>query len=174
MSEEGPRPIEDKGKITILIVEDDPKHVDILRGYLEPEGYQLRVAETQAQAMEVLETGPPDLAILDLMLEEGKDLSRPKGYEVCRGLRQNPKTAGIPVLMFTVLDQLEQIERGVEVEADDYLVKFSSAPEVRFRVEKLLEVRHIKNKAFRTITYLRLLERGRPDVSGSADPPDGR
>ncbi len=173
MTEEGSRPVGDKSKINILIVEDDPKHVDILRGYLESEGYRLRVAEKQAEAIEMLETERPDLVILDLMLEKGKDVGRPKGYEVCRSLQQNPKTAGIPVLMFTVLDQLEQIERGVEVEADDYLVKLSSPEEVRFRVEKLLEVRHIKNKAFRTIAYLRLLERGRPDVSGSPGPADG-
>ena len=173
MTEEGSRPVGDKSRISILIVEDDPKHVDILRGYLEPEGYRLRVAENQPEAIEMLEAEPPDLVILDLMLEKGEDASQPKGYEVCRSLQQNPKTAGIPVLMFTVLDQLEQIERGVEVEADDYLVKLSSPEEVRFRVEKLLEVRHIKNKAFRTIAYLRLLERGHPHVSGSPDSPDG-
>lgn len=173
MTEEGSRPVGDKSKITILIVEDDPKHIDILRGYLEPEGYRLRVARNQPEAIEMLQTESPDLVVLDLMLEEGRDASQPKGYEVCRSLQQNPKTAGIPVLMFTVLDQLEQIERGVEVEADDYLVKLSSPEEVRFRVEKLLEVRHLKNKAFRTIAYLRLLERGHPDVSGSPDSPDG-
>ncbi len=100
------------------------------------------------------------------------DASKPTGYEICRSLRQDPKTATIPVLMFTVLDQLEQIERGVEVEADDYLVKLSSPEEVRFRVEKLLEVRHIKNKARRTIAYLRLLEEGRPRTSGPPRSPD--
>ena len=105
------------------------------------------------------------------MLKED-DTLKPTGYEICRSLRQDPKTTSIPVLMFTVLDQLEQIERGVEVEADDYLVKLSSPEEVRFRVEKLLEVRHIKNKALRTVAYLRLLEEGRRDASGPLQSPD--
>jgi DNA-binding response OmpR family regulator len=159
MTDKGPRPVGDKSKINILIVEDKPDHAEIIQGYLEPDGYRLRLARNRAEAIEMIEAEPPDLLILDLLLDGDK--SKPEGYEVCRWLRQNPKTVSIPVLMFTVLDELEQIERGVEVEADDYLVKLSSPEEIRFRVEKLLAVRHIKNKARRMIEYLRLIEFGR-------------
>jgi len=170
MTDEGRRPVGDKSKINILIVEDDPKHVNVLRGYLEPDGYRLRVARSRDEGIEMLKAEPPDLVVLDLRLDP--DPAKQEGYEVCRWLRQNPKTADIPVLMFTVLDRLEQIERGVEVEANDYLVKLSSPDEVRFRVEKLLEVRHIKSKARRMIEYLRLVERGREDDSPA--PPAAR
>ena len=170
MSEASPRPLTDKSAIRILVVEDRQDHADLVQAWLEHERYQLLLAQTENQALETLRTDPPDLVVLDLMLDD--DAGKPTGYEICRSLRQDPKTTSIPVLMFTVLDQLEQIERGVEVEADDYLVKLSSPEEVRFRVEKLLEVRHIKNKALRTVAYLRLLEEGRRDASGPLQSPD--
>ncbi len=170
MSGAGPRPLTDKSAIRILVVEDKQDHADLVQAWLEPEGYQLLLAQTEDKALEILRTNAPDLVVLDLMLDD--DAAAPTGYEICRSLREDPKTANIPVLMFTVLDQLEQIERGVEVEADDYLVKLSASKEVRFRVEKLLEVRHIKSKALRTVAYLRLLEEGRRDASGPLQSPD--
>ena len=169
MSEAGPRPLTDKSAIRILVVEDRQDHADLVQAWLEPEGYQLLLAQTEDEALEILRTNAPDLVVLDLMLDD--DAAAPTGYKVCRSLREDPKTANIPVLMFTVLDQLEQIERGVEVDADDYLVKLSSPEVVRFRVEKLLEVRHIKNKALRMIAYIRLQE-GRPRASGPPQSPD--
>jgi len=171
MSEASPRPLTDKSAIHILVVEDRQDHADLVQGWLEPEGYQLLLAKTEDEALGILRTEPPDLVVLDLMLKQD-DTLKPRGYEICRSLRQDPKSASIPVLMLTVLDRLEQIERGVEVEADDYLVKLSSPEEVRFRVEKLLEVRHIKNKALRTVAYLRLLEEGRPRGAGPPPSPD--
>ena len=158
VSEEGPRPVGDKTMITILVVEDKAEHAGIILGYLERDGYNIRFAPGGAQALEAAAAEPPDLIILDLRMPEVD------GYEVCRRLREDSRTSHIPVLMFTVLDQLEQIERGVEVDADDYVVKFSSPQEVRFRVEKLLEVRHITSKAQRMIEYLRLIEGPRPSA----------
>jgi DNA-binding response OmpR family regulator len=162
-----------KGSLRILIVEDLPAHVDLVQAWLDGEGYRLEVARSEEEALAALKKEPPDLVVLDLMLDEERDAAKPRGYEVCRGLRADPRTADIPVLMFTVLDELEQIERGVEVDADDYLVKFSTPPEVRFRVESLLRVRHIKNRARRMIAYLRLLEEGhgeRPASSPASAP----
>jgi CheY-like chemotaxis protein len=157
--------VTDKGSIRILIVEDETP--DLIVAWLEPVGYQLEVARSEEEALAALRQGPPDLVVLDLLLEQGKDTQKPRGYEVCRRLRKDPRTADIPVLMLTVLDQLEQIERGVEVDADDYLLKISPPGEVRFRVESLLRVRHIKNRARRMIAYLRLVEEGRGGTPGS-------
>ena len=171
MAEKGPRPVGDKSQINILIVEDDPMHVNVLRGYLEPAGYQLRVARSRDEGIEMLKTELPDLVVLDLRLDP--DPAKQEGYEVCRWLRQNPKTATIPVLMFTVLAELEQIERGVEADTDDYLVKLSSPKQVRSRVEKLLMVRHIKDKLRRLIEYDRLVQGGREDDSPAPPPPRG-
>ena len=174
MTEDVPPGLTDKGSIRILIVEDDPDHADIIQDYLKPEGYQVQVVRSQESALAVLKEGAPDLVVLDLMLDEKRDVARPRGYEVCRRLRADPRTADIPVLMFTVLDQLEEIERGVEVDADDYLVKFSTPPEVRFRVESLLRVRHIKNRARRMIAYLRLLDEGQGQTPGPPRSASGR
>jgi len=156
VSEADPRPVTDKSEITILVVEDRSDHAGIIVGYLERDGYRIQLASGGAQALEEASAKPPDLIILDLLMPEMD------GYEVCQRLREDPRTSHVPVLMFTVLDELEQIERGVEVDADDYIVKFSSAEEIRFRVEKLLQVRHIRSKAQRMIEYLRLVEGPRP------------
>ena len=172
MSQERPRPLPEKSTVRILVVEDKQKHADLIQAWLEPEGYQLQLARSRDEALEALRRSPPDLVVLDLMLS--LDTTKKEGYEVCRLLRQDPKTASIPVLMFTVLDLLEEIERGVEVDADDYLVKLSSKEEVCFRIECLLRVRHIKSKARRMIEYLRLLERGRPEGSAGPGTPEPR
>lgn len=161
MSEEGPRPLPDKSAVRILVVEDKQDHADLIQAWLEPEGYQLQLARSRDEALEALRRDPPDLVVLDLMLSP--DTTKREGYEVCRLLRRDPKTASIPVLMFTVLDRLEEIERGVEADADDYIIKLSSREEVCFRIECLLRVRHIKNKARRMVEYLRLLESKRPE-----------
>jgi DNA-binding response OmpR family regulator len=171
MSGDGPRLLTDKASIRILIVEDQTPDADLIQAYLEPQGYQLQVAQSEEEALAALRQAPPDLVILDLKLD--KDGTRLRGYEVCRRLREDPRTADIPVLMFTVYDQLEDIERGVEVDADDYLVKISTSQEVCFRVESLLRVRHIKNRADRMIAYLRLVEEGPRETPGSPPSPGG-
>ena len=170
MSEDAPRLLKDRASIRVLIVEDQTPDADLIQAYLEPEGYHLQLVRSVEEALAAVKQAPPDLVILDLKLDE--DGTRLRGYDVCRRLREDPQTAQIPVLMFTVYDQLEDIERGVEVDADDYLVKLSSSKEVCFRVESLLRVRHIRNRADRMIAYLRLLEEG-PGEPTASPPPGG-
>jgi len=170
MSDDAPRPLADRGSIHILIVEDDPKAADLIQAWLEPVGYQLQVVRSEAEALAALKHDVPDLVILDLLLEDGRDVDKPRGYEVCRHLRADPRTEDVPVLMFTVLDELEKIERGVEVDADDYMLKLSSSRDVLFHIESLLRVRHIKKRADRMIAYLRLLEEGPGETPGPPSP----
>jgi len=172
MSDEAPRPLGDKSKITILIVEDRPDHVEIIQSYLKREGYRLVVARSRAEALERAEAESPDLVILDLRLDETKPVPE-EGYEVCRWLREHPRTADVPVLIFTVWDQREYFRRAAEVYVDDYLVKFSSPEQVRSRVEKLLMVRHIKKKPRRMFEHLRLVEGGEDEPPAPALPGDG-
>jgi len=171
MSVDVPPLMKDRGSIRILIVEDENRYADLLQAYLEPQGYQLQVVRSVEEAMAALKQAVPDLVILDLRLDE--DVTRLRGYEVCRRLRDDPRTAQIPVLMFTVYDQLEDIERGVEVDVDDYLVKNSTPKVVCFRVESLLRVRGIKDKAKRLIAYMRLVDEGPPETPGSPPSPGG-
>jgi two-component system phosphate regulon response regulator PhoB len=116
----------------ILIVEDEQDLAATLAYNLEREGYRAEVASTGQAALASLAKDPlPSLVILDLMLP---DLS---GVEICRQLRQAPRTRSLPVLMLTARG--EEIDRvvGFEVGADDYVVKPFSVRELLLRVRAI-------------------------------------
>jgi two-component system phosphate regulon response regulator PhoB len=118
----------------ILVVEDERDLASVLDYNLRREGYETRLAETGARALE-LAMAPgekPMLVLLDLMLP---DMS---GVEVCRRLKQNAQTRAIPVIMVTARG--EEIDRvvGFEVGADDYIVKPYSVRELLLRVQAVL------------------------------------
>jgi two-component system phosphate regulon response regulator PhoB len=101
----------------ILIVDDDPDMVELLRFALTDAGFSVRTAADGQEALRKARRAPPDLVVLDLLLP-GMN-----GYSVCEQLRLNPATASVPVLMITVL--LGEFPRlvGVEAGADAYLNK---------------------------------------------------
>lgn len=113
----------------ILVVDDEISLQETLAYNLSKEGYTVEVAGDGNQALELARSSKPDLVILDVMLP-GLD-----GFEVCRILRQD---ANIPVLMLTARD--DEIDRvvGLEVGADDYLVKPFSMRELNARIKALL------------------------------------
>ncbi|MCC7072141.1 MAG: response regulator transcription factor [Deltaproteobacteria bacterium] len=116
----------------ILIVDDEPDLAATLAYNLESQGYTTVVAGTGAAALELVRQRRPDLVLLDVMLP---DLS---GLEVCRRLRHDAALATVPVLMLTARG--EEIDRvlGLEVGADDYLVKPFSVRELLLRVQAIL------------------------------------
>jgi DNA-binding response OmpR family regulator len=113
----------------VLVVDDEPNLVDLVRGYLEHEGFEVAVATDGPSAVESARTFGPDLIVLDLMLP-GFD-----GLEVCRRVRQ---FSDAYVLMLTA--RAEEIDRivGLEVGADDYLTKPFSPRELIARVKAML------------------------------------
>lgn len=113
----------------ILVVDDEISLQETLAYSLKKEGYSVEVAGDGNVALEMARSSKPDLVVLDVMLP-GKD-----GFEVCRILRQE---SNIPVLMLTARD--DEIDRvvGLEVGADDYLVKPFSMRELIARVKALL------------------------------------
>ncbi len=113
----------------ILVVDDEPSIVDVLSYHLTKAGHQPIAARDGEQAIELARTECPDLVILDLMLP-GVD-----GLEVCRRLRQS---SDLPIIMLTAKD--EEIDRvvGLEVGADDYVVKPFSVRELMARVKSVL------------------------------------
>ncbi len=116
----------------VLIVEDEPDIRDLLAFHLERDGYQVTKSKTGADALRQLKSGLPDLVLLDLMLPEVD------GLEVCRRLRQDPRTASLPIVMLTAKG--EEVDRilGLELGADDYIVKPFSPKEVVARVRAVL------------------------------------
>ncbi len=142
------------GHETILVVDDEPVIVQVIRERLEREGYRVRVAGDGWSALAAVEAEPPDLVILDLMLP---DLD---GYEVLRRLRQGSEEARalglpgaarqrlprsvrreLPVIVLTARDDDVDVVVGLELGADDYVVKPFNPRELVARVRAVLRRR---------------------------------
>jgi two-component system response regulator MprA len=119
----------------ILIVDDDNRVTNALRRTLAYEGYQVSITANGEGALSIVRTRPPDLVILDLMLP-GID-----GLEVCRRLRGAGD--GIAILMLTARDAIADRVAGLEIGADDYLVKPFALEELLARVKALLRRRNL-------------------------------
>jgi phosphate regulon transcriptional regulator PhoB len=119
----------------ILIVEDDPDIRELLRFNLEKAGYTLFLAEDGEKALTLARKHSPDIILLDLMLP-GVD-----GLEVCRTLKKDPELQRLPVIMVTAKG--EEMDRvvGLELGADDYVVKPFSLREVVLRIRNILDRR---------------------------------
>lgn len=116
----------------ILIVEDERDIADLVKYHLEKAGLSARVVGDGRQALDLIHREPPLLVVLDLMLP-GLD-----GLEVCRRLRGNTETRGIPIIMLTA--KSEEVDRivGLEMGADDYVPKPFSPRELVARVKAVL------------------------------------
>jgi DNA-binding response OmpR family regulator len=114
----------------VLVVDDDPTVSDVVRRYLEREGYTVELAGDGQQALDAYATERPDLVVLDLMLP-GID-----GLEVCRRLREQDRA--LPVIMLTALGEESDRVLGLEIGADDYVTKPFSPRELVLRVQSVL------------------------------------
>src|SRR5574341_517646 len=116
----------------VLIVEDEPDIRGLLVHHLKREGYQVSAAAGGEEALRQVRAAPPDLVLLDLMMPAMD------GLEVCRRLRQDPATAALPIVMLTAKgDELDRV-LGLEIGADDYIVKPFSPKELVARVKAVL------------------------------------
>jgi phosphate regulon transcriptional regulator PhoB len=122
-------------KSKILIVEDEPDILELLHFNLEKAGFETYRAEDGEQALLLAKKHLPDLILLDLLLP---GLT---GLEVCRQIKQNPELQHIPIIMVTAKG--EEMDRvvGLELGADDYVVKPFSLREIILRIQKLLDRR---------------------------------
>jgi len=119
-----------KGRI--LLVEDDKALVELLVFHFEREDFEVRHTGDGEEALILARESPPDLVILDWMLES---LS---GIEVCRQLRRIPETANVPIIMLTARGEEGDRIRGFETGADDYVTKPFSPRELVARVTAVL------------------------------------
>jgi len=116
----------------VLVVEDDPDIAQLVAHYLEKAGFTTEIASSGRDALTSVAAQPPDLLVLDLMLPQVD------GLEICRVVRGNPASAGVPIIMLTA--RAEESDRivGLEIGADDYLAKPFSPGELVARVRALL------------------------------------
>ena len=119
-------------KPSVLVVEDEKDIRELVRFHLEQEGYAVREADSGEAAAAELHAGMPDLVLLDIMLP-GTD-----GLMLCRRLRSQPATAGVPIIMLTA--KAAEVDRvlGLEMGADDYVTKPFSPRELVARVKAVM------------------------------------
>ena len=115
----------------ILIVEDEQDILQLVKLYLEKEGFRTVTAATGAEGLKQVKEEKPDLIILDLMLPELD------GLEVCKRLRSAPETAMLPIIMLTAKAEESDTVIGLELGADDYVTKPFSPKALMARVKAL-------------------------------------
>jgi DNA-binding response OmpR family regulator len=120
------------GTPLILIADDDPDILALVSFRLERAGYEVVQARNGEEAVQVALARRPDLAVLDVMMP------RIDGYEATRRLRQHDETSRMPVILLTARVQEEDIARGFDAGADDYVKKPFSPQELGARVQAVL------------------------------------
>jgi two-component system, OmpR family, alkaline phosphatase synthesis response regulator PhoP len=115
----------------ILIVEDEAEIAQLVKLYLDKDGFRTAIAKTGVEGLKLIKTDRPDMVILDLMLPEMD------GLEICKKIRNAPDTALLPVLMLTAKAEESDTIIGLELGADDYVTKPFSPKVLVTRVKAL-------------------------------------
>jgi DNA-binding response OmpR family regulator len=120
-------------KTRILVVEDEESLLKLESILLSSKGYDVTGVMDGKAALAQVAANPPDLVVLDIMLPELD------GFEVCRQIKENPATKGIPVIMLTAKKNSQDYARGMEVGADAYITKPFKSAKVMETIETLLK-----------------------------------
>ena len=124
----------------ILVVDDDLNICELLKLYLENEGYTAFVANDGQAAVDTFAAKNPDLVLLDIMLP------KMDGWQVCREIR---KTSSVPIIMLTAKGETFDKVLGLELGADDYVTKPFDAKEVMARIKAVLRRSKLRNEGKR-------------------------
>lgn len=126
----------DHGRLSvyILIVEDEIAIQKMLRLTLERAGHRIATADTGTDALQILSEEPVELVLLDIMLPDTN------GFDVCRTIRT---FSDVPIVMLTALNRTEDIVRGFDLGADDYVTKPFSLREIEGRIEAIIRRVHM-------------------------------
>ncbi len=117
---------------TILILEDDADSAGLLRVWFNEQGYDVMVATKGEDALRMAQANPPDVAVLDIVLP-GMD-----GFEVFKRMREHEKTRHTAVIFLTIRDEREEVLRGLELGAIDYVTKPYDLQKLGLRVRNLV------------------------------------
>ncbi|MCP5049760.1 MAG: response regulator [bacterium] len=124
----------------ILIVDDVAKNLQVLGSMLRVRGYKISLANSGAQALDIVEARQPDLILLDIMMPEMD------GFEVCERLKVSERGRDIPVIFLTARAEMESVVRGFEVGGVDYVTKPFNRSELLVRVETQLRLRAVQRE----------------------------
>ena len=117
----------------VLIAEDHEFMIKVLGFNLNQEGYDVIVAKNGNDAIELIQNESPDLILLDIMMP-GKN-----GYEVCKIIKANEKTASIPILMVSALGQKADAEKGIKAGAEDFITKPFSPKALISKIKSIID-----------------------------------
>src|SRR5205085_7568012 len=121
----------------VLVVDDVELNIKLLEAKLSSEYFEVMVADNGPTALELAESELPDIILLDIMMP------RMDGFEVCRRLKANPRTADIPVVMVTALSDVADRLRGLESGADEFLTKPVNDTALFARVRSLVRLKRM-------------------------------
>ncbi|OHB58699.1 MAG: two-component system response regulator [Planctomycetes bacterium RBG_13_44_8b] len=136
----------------VLVVDDDEPSLELLQAYLEDVDCEIIPAKDGLEALKILGRKPPDLVLLDVMMP------KMSGFEVCKRIKNDPKTSDVPVIMVTALNEFGDIERGIDSGTDDFISKPVNKLELVTRVKTMLKLKHLSDKLERTLAYLQEIE----------------
>ena len=129
--------MQDKKSAEILAIDDTPANLEVITETLSSAGYAIAAATSGKRALKRLQTYIPDLILLDVKMPEID------GFEICRQIKENPNTAGIPIIFITALSDSESITKGFSLGAVDYITKPFQELELLARVQTHLKLRSL-------------------------------
>jgi len=132
--------VDSEGEL-ILLVDDNPTNLQVLYGTLDGRGYQLRIAQSGEDAIDIARAATPQLILLDIMMPPGID-----GFETLGRLKADPVTSGIPVIFLSALDETEVKVKGLTLGAVDFVNKPFQAEEVIARVSTHLTLHRLQRE----------------------------
>lgn len=133
----------------ILVVDDHEQNLELLSAYLDDLGAEIRQARDGLEAVEAVAQRKPDLILLDVMMP------RMSGFQVCGKLKSDPATKDIPIVVVTALNEVADVERAVELGADDFLTKPVNRLELMTRVRSLVRLSQLQRQLQQTMSDLR-------------------
>ena len=150
----------------VLVADDVPANVELLVDQLAILGYRTATADDGPSALATAFEVRPDLCLLDVSMPAG-DLGVPDratGYEVCRRLKRDPRTARVPVVFVTALSDTTDRVRAIEAGGDDFLTKPHNRQVLGARVRSLIRLKRATDALEDTVRRLRELEKVRDDL----------
>ncbi len=136
----------------ILIADDNEANVELLEAYLTGVDCDIEVAVDGQDAIDKVQSFQPDLLLLDVMMP------KLNGFEVCKQIKDDPKTNQIMILMVTALNELGDIERAIAAGTDDFLSKPVQQVELLKRVENMLKLKDVTDELERLRRYIEGME----------------